>query len=28
VAIEVLSHDDDHDALVYVWEPVARESPA
>jgi uncharacterized OB-fold protein len=23
VAIEVLSHDDDHDSLVYVWEPVA-----
>jgi uncharacterized OB-fold protein len=23
VAIEVLSHDDDHDALVYVWEPAA-----
>lgn len=22
VAVEVLSHDDDHDTLVYVWEPV------
>ena len=22
IAIEVLSHDDDHDSLVYVWEPV------
>ena len=23
VAIEVLSHDDDHDSLVYVWEPAS-----
>ncbi len=23
IAIEVLSHDDDHDSLVYVWEPVS-----
>ena len=22
VAIEVLSHDDEHDSSVYVWEPV------
>jgi hypothetical protein len=22
VAVEVLSHDEDHDALVYVWEPT------
>jgi uncharacterized OB-fold protein len=22
VGVEVLSHDDDHDSLVYVWEPV------
>jgi hypothetical protein len=22
VAVEVLSHDEDHDALVYVWEPA------
>ena len=24
LAVEVLSHDDDHDSLVYVWEPAAR----
>ncbi len=24
IAIEVLSHDDDHDYLVYVWEPATR----